>query len=125
MIDWVPRGILGATFLLSGVAKLAHPGWVEQARGFGTPRWVAALLPYGEIALGAALVAGIAPRASGIVAFAVLLVFSGAIVRHLVAGERPSCACFGVWSARSISARDVLRNAALLVVAGAVIAVGA
>jgi hypothetical protein len=38
-------------------------------------------------------------------------------VRHLVAGRRPECACFGAWSAKPIGVGHVVRNGVLLALA--------
>jgi uncharacterized membrane protein YphA (DoxX/SURF4 family) len=108
--------LLGAAFLLAGGSKLAAgPSWSAQARGLGAPPVSVRVVPWFELAVGAALVAQLAEPIPAVVAIIVLLMFTGLIVRRLAEGERPPCACFGAWSARPIGPGHLARNSALLV----------
>ncbi len=48
---------------------------------------------------------------------AILVLFTGLIVRHLIEGRRPDCACFGAWSSKPIGPGHLLRNTAFLALA--------
>jgi uncharacterized membrane protein YphA (DoxX/SURF4 family) len=109
---------VGAMFVLAGASKLAiGPAWPEQARGFGAPVWIARVVPWVELGLGAALVVQLARPWPAIGAIAILLLFTALIVRHLLAGRRPDCACFGAWSSKPIGAGHLVRNSVFLGVA--------
>ena len=58
-----------------------------------------AMLAYSR---GAALVAQLAEPVAAVAAIGILLLFTALIVRHLLAGRAPECACFGAWSAKPI-----------------------
>ena len=110
--------LLGAAFLVAGGSKIAAgPSWPEQARGLGAPAWVAPVLPWVEIVVGALLVTQVARRPAAVVAIVLLLAFTTLIAIRLRQGRRPPCACFGAWSTRPIGAQDLIRNAVLLVLA--------
>lgn len=110
--------VLGVVFLVAGALKIVSgAAWPLQARGLGAPAWVIPLLPWIEIALGAMLCAQlIRPVVAGVSA-ALLLAFSALLVKNLVRGKRPPCACFGNWRARSLGWHHVVRNAALIGIA--------
>ncbi|MEM8618785.1 MAG: MauE/DoxX family redox-associated membrane protein [Actinomycetota bacterium] len=109
---------LGAVFLFAGGSKVAgRQRWVGQAVDLGVPRRVAALVPWFEIALGAALIVRIAALVVAVVAFSVLAVFTVLIARQLRRPDRPPCACFGSWSTRPLSSGDIVRNVVLMAVA--------
>lgn len=110
--------VVGAMFVLAGASKLAlGAGWTQQARAFGAPARLAPVVPWVELALGAALVVQLARPWPAIGAIAVLVLFTALIVRHLVAGRRPECACFGAWSSRPIGVGHLARNTVLLALA--------
>lgn len=110
--------LIGLMFVLAGASKLAiGPAWPEQARGFGAPRWAALVVPWIELAIGAALVAQLARPWPAVAAIAILLLFTALIVRHLLAGQAPSCACFGAWSAKPVGRGHLVRNTVFLAVA--------
>lgn len=117
-VGTVAAVLLGAVFLLAGGSKLAAgPAWPAQAQALGAPRPVAAVLPWVELAIGAALVADLVPPAPAVAALALLVAFSVAITRQLRLGHRPVCACFGAWSATPVGAGHLWRNAAFVVLA--------
>lgn len=110
--------VIGIVFVVAGASKLAAgPRWRANARDLGAPRLVAPVLPWIELATGAALVARLAVPIPAIVAAVLLVAFSVLIVIRLRAGERPSCACFGAWSATEIGRGHLIRNGVLLAVA--------
>ena len=110
--------VVGAMFVLAGASKLAlGAGWTQQASAFGAPVRLAPVVPWVELALGAALVVQLARPWPAIGAIAVLVLFTVLIVRHLAAGRRPECACFGAWSSRPIGVGHLVRNSLLLALA--------
>ena len=107
--------LLGAAFVLAGGSKLAAgAAWPAQARDLGAPRFAAPLLPWLELAVGAALVVQLVEPWPALAAIALLLAFSALIAVRLSQGRRPPCACFGAWSASPIGPGHLARNGALL-----------
>ena len=45
------------------------------------------------------------------------LLFTALIVRHLIAGRAPDCACFGAWSSKPVGRGHLVRNTILLAIA--------
>lgn len=84
---WVPTVLLGALFVLQGMAKL-QPGspWPEMFAGWGYPS--GSHLPVGVIELLGGL-ALFVPRVAGHAAGALGLVMLGAFLTHLLHGELP------------------------------------
>lgn len=113
---------LGASFLWAGVAKLADPRWPGAATAFGVSVAVARVVAPFELVLGAVLTTLRGPG-PGAIAFGVLVLYTGLIVRQIRSGaEAPPCACFGGATRRPVSWRTVARNAALLVLAALAVA---
>jgi len=109
---------LGLMFLVSGGYKLADgPAWPRQAADMGVSRPVALIVPWFELVLGAVLVSSLFSPWAELVAIGVLIVFTVVIVRRLLDGSRPPCACFGSRSKRPLGRRHVVRNLGLLAVA--------
>ncbi len=103
--------LLGVVFLVSGGSKIAAGrSWPEQARALGAPMIVVPVLPWFEIALGAVLVAQLAPVFAAATAVAVLIAFTVLILRRLAEGQHPACACFGSWSTKPLGRAHVVRN---------------
>lgn len=110
--------MIGATFVLSGGAKLAdRASWRRQSADLGVDRRLAHVVPWYELILGAVLVSGIARPWPAVLAVATLIVFTWFIARRLLDGARPPCACFGSRSQRPLGARHLARNVGLLAVA--------
>ena len=112
--------------IVAGAAKVAaRQSWPVQAKEMGAPGWVIPILPWLELAIGAALIVGTRDiqRLGAVAAAGLLTVFSVQIARMLRRGERPVCACFGSWSARPLGPRHLARNLGLVLIA-AVIVVG-
>ena len=117
-IGLVASILLGLVFLVSGGSKIAAgPSWPEQAKELGAPPAVVALLPWAEVTLGAVLVMRLIPVVAAVIALGVLMAFTMLIVRRLMQGRRPSCACFGAWSAKPLGAGHVLRNLGFIALA--------
>ncbi len=110
--------LLGLVFLVSGGSKIAAgPAWPEQARALGAPMFVVPVLPWVEIVLGAILAMQLAPMVAAAAALVLLVGFTALIVRRLMQGRHPPCACFGSWSAKPLGAGHVARNAGFIVLA--------
>jgi uncharacterized membrane protein YphA (DoxX/SURF4 family) len=115
--------MLGAAFLVAGGSKVAAgPAWAAQARELGAPGFVVPILPWVEIAVGAALITSVGQVVAAVVAAVLLLAFTALIVGRLAQGRHPPCACFGAWSATPIGWRHVARNAVLIALAVVVLA---
>ena len=94
------------------VAKIAAGRWLDQAAALAVRRPIAVALPWFELVIGAAVVAGVAEPWP--VAIAVALAVFTAWIVHLVRGEHPPCACFGSFSVAPLSWWHVARNGALM-----------
>ncbi len=110
--------LLSVVFLVAGASKIAtRHRWVSQAAELAIPTPVAVAVPWCELGLGAVLVVRVVPVAASAVAIAVLVAFTAMIAWQMRRPDRPPCACFGSWSTRPLSARDIARNALLIGVA--------
>ena len=125
------RLLVGSLFVLAGVAKLRDRAGFRRAvdRYRLLPSWVvgpfAAVLPWMEVAVGAALIAGVAiVPAAGLIT--VLLVgFAVAMAVNLGRGRDIDCGCAGAVGATRISWWLVARNTVLAVVTATVAVVTA
>lgn len=97
--------------------KLADRQWPAEASRLGVPAVVARAVPFGEVVVGAALVAGWARAAAALVALAFLGAATALLVVNLRRGRRPACACFGALSRRPIGWGSVVRNTAFAALA--------
>jgi uncharacterized membrane protein YphA (DoxX/SURF4 family) len=120
------RLLLGSLFMLAGVAKLRDRTGFQRAvdRYQLLPASLvgpfAAVLPWTEVAVGAALVVGVAiPLAAG-VATVLLVGFAVAVAVNLGRGQDIDCGCAGAAGGTRISWWLVARNTALAVVAASV-----
>ena len=110
--------VVGVVFVVAGASKLAAgPGWPAQARELGAPSVAVAPMPWIELAVGAALLVGLASPLPAIAAIVLLLGFTVLLLLRLREGRRPPCACFGAWSASPIGPQHLIRNGVLLVLA--------
>jgi len=108
---------LGAVFVVAGASKVAAGStWIAQARQMGAAPPIATALPGVELVLGALLVTGIGGRLPVLAAIVLLVAFSAVILRQLVDGRHPPCACFGAWTQRPLGEGHLWRNGALILV---------
>lgn len=107
--------LVGVVLVVAGVAKLTSRGWPSQARAIGAPPWAVRVVPVLEVAIGAALVAGV-PNA-GWAAIALLVGFSVFLVVALLRGVEAPCACFGSMTSRPVTWWSVARNVLLMALA--------
>jgi putative oxidoreductase len=122
------RLALGAIFLYAAATKL--PDMAAFAKNVANYRllpapivpWVASVVVGVEIAVGLALVSGLAARAAALVVSVMLAAFIGGLSQALLRGIDLRCGCFG--SEESATWWTVARDAAMLVPAVAVAWVG-
>ncbi len=107
--------LVGAILVIAGVAKLTSRGWPSQARSIGAPAWAVRVVPVLEVAIGAALVAGV-PYA-GFAALVLLVGLTAFLVVALLRGVEAPCACFGSMSSRPVTWWSVVRNVLLMALA--------
>lgn len=117
------RWLLAGVLLVSGSGKLLdRQGFVQgviayQIMPASLGRAFALGLPYGEIALGLALLIGLWTRPSAILAIALLVTFLTAITVNLARGRKLDCHCFGTLHQEPIGLPSILRNSVLLLLA--------
>ena len=112
--------VVAGVLLLAGVseARAARMSGALQASGLGVPPAVAAVVPFVEIGLGAALLVQWQRHAIAWAAVGLLGdVQRCCLVVRLLQGQRPPCACFGSWSARPIGVGQVVRNVVFIAIA--------
>jgi uncharacterized membrane protein YphA (DoxX/SURF4 family) len=110
--------LLGAVFVVSGVAKLREPArWRQQAGQLIEVPLVAGALPLVEVGIGALLVVGWQRRAVALVAALLLVAFTAVLIVRIAQGRRPPCACFGSLGSAPIGWVHVLRNGGLIALA--------
>lgn len=110
--------IVGLAFVAAGGSKVAAgPTWPATAKEMGAPAFTIPFVPWVELAVGAALLAQLAVPVPAVAALLLLIVFTALIVVRLSDEDRPSCACFGSWSAEPIGRIHVIRNAILMALA--------
>jgi uncharacterized membrane protein YphA (DoxX/SURF4 family) len=115
--------LLGTTFFMAGLSKLANSDDFRQAvEGYGLlptalSRIAAWTIPPVEIFAGSGMLLGISVSKVAALLCLVLAIFTVAIVVNLMRGREISCGCFGPPNMRRISWGDVLRNICLATLA--------
>jgi len=95
------RVIVGATFLIAGIAKLPmHPEWVEVMLAYkilSLPliKPYIAVIPWLEITIGACLILGLFIRFFSLVSIPIIASFIGGNVIALLYSLSEGCGCFG------------------------------
>ncbi len=120
------RVVLGAVFVYAAYTKLRQ-SWLLFALSIDSyqllPQWavltLARLLPWLELALGIALIAGVWLRYTAIAATSVLMLFFSVMLLSYTKGAGIDCGCFGVGEALSLKtlARDGVLLAAAIALA--------
>ncbi len=121
------RVILAVIFLYAAYAKLREP-WLQFAISIDSFKLVpenyleilARTLPWCELALGIALLSGIAVRWFGLIAALLLATFFGAAVRAYAMGLTPDCGCFGAGSGDMLGPKWFAEHGAMVLLALAV-----
>ena len=117
LIADLARVALGLALVVAAITKIAAGGrWVDQAAALGVGQGIAAVLPWLELVIGAAVAAGVVEPWPAAIAVGLLTIFTAWIAIHLVRGEHPPCACFGAFSAAPLSWWHVARNVALIAI---------
>ncbi|MCH7858731.1 MAG: DoxX family membrane protein [Candidatus Marinimicrobia bacterium] len=119
----VGRFILGGLFVFSGAAKVLDAQTFMAALPlYQVPQWLiplGALAPSLEIAVGVALMLGMAPRLMALATLGLLAAFSVLLVMGIVGGELGTCGCFGRFLETSPQLA-LVRNLVLALIAGVV-----
>lgn len=121
--------LLAGVLLLSGVAKLRHPGSGHAAfEALRVPKrlsanWIVGALPYAELALALGLLLTQGWVLLGVALLAAVLCggYWVLIVRAVRAGASVNCNCFGQLTAGAVGPWTVIRNSVLLLVAVVVV----
>ncbi|HJP16305.1 MAG TPA: DoxX family membrane protein [Acidimicrobiales bacterium] len=116
--------ILGGVFLVAGITKLRSPLDTRRSLrdlGFPFPKEAGIALPLVELLTSALLF--IDPGTGGPCAVALLVAFTVLIFGRLTAGNTSGCGCFGAWSTRPLSYKDIVRNT-IFIILGAVATLG-
>ncbi len=114
-IGGLAAAVLAVVFVIAAVSKLRDPVATRRTmQGFGlpNPRLLAVVLPVTEGAT--ALLLLVDPRTGGPCAVALLAAFTTLITGRLMAGHHDACGCFGAWSSRPLSWKDIARNLVLI-----------
>ena len=118
MVAVLASMLVGVAFVIAGASKLAaRPMWRAHARDLGAPAVAIPVVPWVELAIGAALVAQLAEPVPAVAAIILLAAFSVLIAVRLAQGRHPPCACFGSWSASPIGPVHLVRNGVLAALA--------
>jgi peroxiredoxin len=125
----IARLVLGAVFVLAGVAKLSDlKGSRRAIIDFGIPPAIAAplglLLPLAELAVAATLLPTSTALWGALGALALLSVFVVGIAINLARGRKPECHCFGQLHSAPAGWKTLARNGVLAAVAGFVLWAG-
>jgi thiol-disulfide isomerase/thioredoxin len=118
------RLVLAGTFVISAIGKLRDRAGARQAvQDFGLPKRliapIAGALPLVELVIATLLVlADPSATIGSIAALALLAAFTVTVVANLLRGNQVDCHCFGQLTGGPAGWRSVVRNGALLVVAG-------
>jgi hypothetical protein len=120
--------VMAAVLIASAIGKLRHPddlaGWIE----IGVPKpfrrgWLLRVHPWGELALGIALVVlgGVLGVLAALVSLVLMAAYLWLVWRAVALAEDASCACFG--ARKRVTRVTVVRNAWLTAVATLTVAV--
>lgn len=119
------RIALAGIFLAAGIAKLREP-WLQFAVSLNTFKIlpdnmlepVARTLPWCEVALGIAILSGIARRWFSLVGALVIALFLAVLTRSFALGLQVDCGCFG--SGEALGPMTLVRDSTMLILAAAV-----
>lgn len=128
-LSTVARLILGVVFVAAGTTKIGDLAASARAVAayrlfpFEVSRFIGAVLPFLEIALGLLLILGLASRLAAVVAGVLLIVFIAGIASAWARGLRIDCGCFSQGGDLAANVRpqyfiETIRDIALLAVAG-------
>ncbi len=121
LIGWLARTVLAVAFVVAASTKARDRAGTRTAVvAFGVPERgagaVTVLLPLVELAAAVLLMIPATAVAGAALACLLLVIFTLAVARLLLRGERPPCRCFGQVSSDPIGAGTLVRNLLLLAV---------
>ena len=117
------RIVIGAIFAWSALAKIADPAaFAGQVHNFrlvpvALENLVALTLPWIELVAAMALVLNVRARAGSVLVFAMLGVFTLAVLLALFRGLDIECGCFGTGDGSRVGLVKVLENLGMLAIA--------
>ncbi len=100
ILEWVFRWFSGSVFILSSIHKIMDPCkfavdiYNYQISPHALINLIAIVIPYLELLLGIALIAGILPRGAALGITATLIFFIILLSINLIRGIDASCGCF-------------------------------
>ncbi len=124
LVRVIARIALGGLFVFAGVAKAYDPGeFATEIQKYNLLPWVpgvlvALYLPWLEILAGLLLALKIFEKGALLVLTALLVIFTLALGSAMVRGLNIDCGCFGKAFASTGTTIPLVRNLALLILAG-------
>lgn len=115
---------VGLVLLVAGASKLRQTEWPATAAAFGAPRWLAAILPWAEVGVGALLVTGAGLPWTALAAAGLVTAFTALVALRLLLGQAVPCGCFGETSPRPVGLDTLVRNLVLLAATAAAVLTG-
>lgn len=118
VVGLIASVVVGLALVAAGFLKLSdEPGWRVQSADMGVSAGQARVVPFVELALGAALAAQLWRPWPAMSVIALLVIFTVVVAARLLDGSRPPCACFGARSTRPLGAYHLVRNLGLITLA--------
>lgn len=115
------RSFIGVLFIFYGVAKIADPSqFANEIGNYGmTPdlitQLMALILPWAEMIVGVLLLFGIYQNENGLIATAMLLMFTFAVIFAFASGLDINCGCSGGNAQQKVGWLKILENFGLIV----------
>ncbi|MCB0702224.1 MAG: MauE/DoxX family redox-associated membrane protein [Candidatus Kapaibacterium sp.] len=115
------RSFIGVLFIFYGVAKIADPSqFANEIGNYGmTPDFItqlmALILPWAELIVGVLLLFGIYQNENGLIATAMLLMFTFAVIFAFASGLDINCGCSGGNAQQKVGWLKILENFGLII----------
>ena len=115
------RSFIGVLFIFYGVAKIADPSqFANEIGNYGmTPDFItqlmALILPWAEMIVGVLLLFGIYQNENGLIATAMLLMFTFAVIFAFASGLDINCGCSGGNAQQKVGWLKILENFGLII----------
>ena len=119
----VCRIAIGVIFAATGLAKLGDlQAFADQVHNFrivpiATENLLAFTLPWIEVVAALALVLNLRARPAALLATALMIVFTVAVIAALARGLDIECGCFGTADAARVGLKKVAQNVGMLILA--------
>lgn len=124
-VGLLARLVLAAVYLISGYVKAIDPAQTRVAvKAYqlipdSVAEMVAAVLPYGEIAVGLILLLGLATRLGAVLSALMMVAFLIGVISAAARGLNIDCGCFGgggaVEAGETAYTEEILRDTGLLI----------